>query len=982
MATPADTAPTHAPELPLAPKSARPFPLPADIQRTLGELIDPARILIRPIDRVAFSSDASFYRLVPRAVIQPRTAEEIKRLFQFSHQNDIPLVFRAGGTSLSGQSITDGILVDIGRYWRAARVEQTGHAIRLQPGVLGQHANDALKLYRRKIGPDPASISSCRMGGILANNASGMCCGVVQNAYHTLQSLTFILPSGTQIDSADRNADNLFRLLEPHLCSTLLRLKSEIEASPALASRIRQKYRTKNTTGYSLNAFLDYDRPVDIFSHLLVGSEGTLAFIAEAILNTVPDYPHKSTALLLFPDLYAAASAIEALKNSGAAALELMDRASLRSVQDHPGLPASLQLLPDSGAAILAEFQAESEARLLELESLGGDVLASLPLFQPAAFTRDPHEQAVYWKVRKGLFPSVGAVRASGTTAVTEDLAFPVPRLADAVSDLRAVFVKHGYTDAIIFGHAKDGNIHFVLSQGFNTPAEVDQYRRLMDDIVTLVTDKYDGALKAEHGTGRNMAPFVETEWGPEAYAIMQQLKAAVDPHHLLNPGVILNANPLAHVTDLKQLPTVEPEVDKCIECGFCEQSCPSRDLTLTPRQRIVVRREMQRIKTSAPSSADAVNAEMFQALDRDFPYSVLDTCAVDGLCATNCPVGINTGELTKRFRAIRHSAVANAVADTVAHHFAATEVLTRMALAVGHAVERTFGRHSMTLLTQAAGKVSRKLLDEPFWQWTWPMPRPRRGSLPARTPAEPQAVYFPACISRMMGALPGEPDDTTPMQALLNIADRAGIALLVPRDATGHCCGVPFSSKGFTAAHETAVNRTIDSLYRWSDSGRLPLVIETSPCTYGLRTCRAHLTPANQEKFDKLRILDAIEFARTSILPHLPITHKLTSVALHPVCSATKLGIVPQLVDLAEACCDEVIVPHDAGCCAFAGDRGFLHPELTASATHDEATELESQRHDGYYSSSRTCEVGMTRATGKLYRSYLHLLDQASRPS
>ena len=229
--------------------------------REIKRRFDPERILIRPIERIAFASDASFYRLIPRAVIQPQTAEEIKHLFRFSHAHRVPLVFRAGGTSLSGQAITDGILVDIGRYWRNVRVEQNGKTIRVQPGLIGQQANNALRLYGRKIGPDPASIASCRMGGILANNSSGMCCGVVQNAYHTLSSLTFILPSGTQIDTADPNAGNIFRMLEPRLCETLLRLKSEIEADAALAARIRAKYKMKNTTGYSLNAFLDFSNP-------------------------------------------------------------------------------------------------------------------------------------------------------------------------------------------------------------------------------------------------------------------------------------------------------------------------------------------------------------------------------------------------------------------------------------------------------------------------------------------------------------------------------------------------------------------------------------------------------------------------------------------------------------------------------------------------------------------------------------------------
>jgi len=947
---------------------------PAGIQRLLAELIDPERILIRPIERIAFASDASLYRLIPRAVIQPRTVEEVKHLFRFSHQHAIPLVFRAGGTSLSGQAITDGILVDVGRYWRHVRVEQNGRTIRVQPGLIGQQANDALRLYGKKIGPDPASIASCRLGGILANNSSGMCCGVVQNAYHTLESLTFVLPSGTQIDTADANADNIFRMLEPELCTALLRLKGEVEGDADLAARIRKKYRMKNTTGYSLNALLDYERPVDIFSHLLIGSEGTLAFIAEAVLKTVPDNPMKSTALLLFPDLYAACSAIGVLTAAGAAALEIMDRVSLRSVENQPGVAAHIAQLPDAAAGLLVEFQAANEEQRRAFESAAAATVAGLTLLHPAEFTSDPMEQAKLWKIRKGMFPSVGAVRASGTTALMEDIALPVDRLAEGAMDLRAIFDKHGYDHAIIFGHAKDGNLHFVIAQSFNSEREVERYRLFMDDVVAMVVGKYDGALKAEHGTGRNMAPFVETEWGPEAYRIMRELKAVTDPLNLLNPGVLINSDPMAHVVDLKTMPVVEPEVDKCIECGFCEHSCPSRDVTLTPRQRIVVRREMQRLK-------DARASEEYSALDRDFPYMALDTCATDGLCATDCPVSIDTGKLTKRFRALRHSKLANAIAGAMGRHFALAEVGARWALRSGHFVERVFGPDAMSSITRGIDRITRKVADERFWQWIYPMPEARRGSIPATARESADAVYFPACISRIMGTLPGEPEEVSHMQVLLNVAERAQVKLFVPRDVGGHCCGVPFSSKGFEAGHDAAVNHTIESFYRWSNEGRLPVVVDTSPCTYGLRTCRAHLSSENQAKFDKMRILDSVEFAQSAILPRLTIVRRMTSVALHPVCSAAKMGISAKLVTIANACSDEVVVPQAAGCCAFAGDRGFLHPELTASATHDEVLELEPQRHDGYFSSSRTCEIGMTRATGQMYRSYLHMLDFASRP-
>jgi D-lactate dehydrogenase len=940
----------------------------------LSALLEPSRVLTRMIDRIAFASDASLYRLIPRAVVQPILLEEVRKLFLFSRKRQIPLTFRAGGTSLCGQAISDGILVDIGRYWRLGSVEDDGRLVRVQPGLIGQQANQMLKKYATKIGPDPASISAARMGGILANNASGMCCGVSQNAYHTLRSVTFILPSGTTINTADPGADREFAQREPGLAAGLLELKQRMEADAVLSRRVRAKYRMKNTTGYSLNAFLDYSTPVEIFSHLLIGSEGTLAFIAEAVLETVPDLPVKYTGLLLFPDLHSACEAITPLRDAGAAALELMDRASLRSVEDKPGIPAEISELPEGAAALLVEFQTADARAVQENAARAQAAVQGLNLLSEPAFTDDPATQDRLWSIRKGLFPSVGAVRASGTTVIIEDVAFPVERLADAATDLIRLFARHGYTNAIIFGHAKDGNLHFVITQGFNTEREVAQYRDFMADVVHLVVQKYDGALKAEHGTGRNMAPFVETEWGADGYAIMQRIKSLADPDGLLNPGVILNSDPQAHLANLKQMPVVEPEIDKCIECGYCEPKCPSRDLTLTPRQRIVVRREMQRLKDEGASTMEQ------DALASDFPYMALDTCAVDGLCATACPVDIDTGALTKRFRRLRHTKLANSIATGVAKNMALVEVAARGALAVGHVVQNSFGLPFMRGVTQTLDRVTRRIVDEPFWQWSAEMPRARRGALPSRAKTDAEAVYFPACISRIMGALPGEQQEISVMQALLHVADRAGVKMYVPGDIQGNCCGVPFSSKGFEAAHSAAVNHTVENFFRWSDGGRLPIVIDTSPCTYGLKTARPHLTPENQTKFDSLTLMDSVEFAHDQLLHKLPIYRKVASAALHPVCSAAKMAITSKLVRIAKACSEEVSVPSDAGCCAFAGDRGFLFPELTASATDAEARQIREKQHDGYYSSSRTCEIGMTRATGRVYQSYLHLLEYASR--
>lgn len=421
------------------------------------------------------------------------------------------------------------------------------------------------------------------IGGILSNNSSGMCCGVKLNAYHTTKYIRFILPDGKMFNTEIHADYKRFEEECPHIFNELAAIRKEIVADAALFAKIRKKYATKNTVGYSLNAFADHEHPLDILAKLLIGAEGTLAFIAEAVLQTVPDYEFKATSLLYFPDIYSACQAIVPLRNAGAEAVELMDRASLRSVELFSGMPAVVKTLPPAAAALLVEFQDNS----LKLLQVRVDMFLShvhhLSLLYAPVFTADNEEQAFLWKVRKGLFPAVGAVRISGTSVILEDVAVAVEKLGDAIVDLQQLFIEFGYNNAIIFGHAKDGNLHFVITQSFNQPSEVDRYDRFLKAVVKLIVGKYDGALKAEHGTGRNIAPFVETEWGGDAYRIMKRLKQCIDPKNLLNPGVILNDDRNIHISNLKELPTVEEEVDKCIECGYCEHKCPSRDITTTP---------------------------------------------------------------------------------------------------------------------------------------------------------------------------------------------------------------------------------------------------------------------------------------------------------------------------------------------------------------------------------------------------------------
>jgi D-lactate dehydrogenase len=968
-----------------------------DLKDQLSQILPVSRVHTRLIDRVAYANDASYFHLVPQAVVQPNSTAEIQALFKFTQQNKIPMTFRAAGTSLSGQAVTDGILVDISKYWGNYRVEDHARLIRTQPGIVGGFLNNVLKPFGRRIGPDPASIDACMMGGILANNSSGMCCGVTENAYRTIHTMTFVLPNGFVLDTAASNANQIFENEQPQIANGLLELKKRIISSKTeykgetLAKKIHRRYQMKNTNGYLLNAFLDFDTPLDILVHLLIGSEGTIGFIAEAVLHTLPDYPRRYTGQLYFRNLQDAASAILPIKESGARAAEIMDRAALRSVQHYPDVPLLLRQLPDEATAILVEYQAQDVESILSFKKEAEKVVRQINLLHDPEFTDDPIAQASLWKTRKGIIPSIGGMRAPGSTCINEDVVFPIHRLADAVTDLQNLFKEFGYPDGAVFGHAKDGNLHFLINQPFHNDSEIAHYDHFMRAVVKVVSGKYDGALKAEHGTGRNMAPFVVTEWGDEAYAIMRDLKSLLDPDHMLNPGVMINPDPKAHVTHVKSMAPVAPEVDKCIECGFCESKCPSRRLTLSPRQRIVVQREISRLRALASEITREGGSPELDSIVDDFAYAGIDTCAADGLCATACPVGINTGNFVKGLRA--ESIKNERTALWIAEHFALAEKAIGWSVRLGHFAEKVIGTNGVRSISAAAEKLTNSTL--PKWNNHIPFPSslhaPKERWDHSERRAEPlveaeraQFIYCPSCISRQLG-VPAVRSQVSGQalslsEALITLATRANISLVIPRDTAGSCCGMPFASKGYTSAYKSVLHRTLLKFWNWSEGGKLPIVIDTTSCSHTLRTCSDDLSNGDKEIWNQLTILDSIEFLHDHVLPKLRLQPLNEEVILHPNCSARKLGLDSKLLSIAKQCARSATVPLSLGCCAFAGDRGMLFPELTASATEKESAEVLTDDYDGYYSSNITCEISMSEATGKDYMSIVYLVERASR--
>jgi len=926
----------------------------------LTPVIDSKRIFHDPLHTLAYGTDASFYRLIPKIVIKAKDEEEVRWILQKSSALSLPVTFRAAGTSLSGQAISDSVLVVAGNHWKEYAITEGGLKIRLQPGLTGGRVNALLAPYGRKIGPDPASVNAAMIGGIAANNASGMCCGTAENSYKTLDSIRIIFSDGSMLDTADPESRKQFGQMHPELIQSVTRMAVAVKANKTLADRISRKYKMKNTTGYSLNALVDYSDPFDVIGHLMIGSEGTLGFIAGITYKTVVEHPFRASSLMIFPDIENACNAVTLLHAAPVSAVELIDRAGLRSVENQEGVPEYLKTINPNGCALLVETRALQQT---ELERQIAGILAAIQPISteiPVLFTAIPSEYERLWNIRKGMFPSIGAIRNTGTTVIIEDVAFPVPRLAEATLELQQLFKKWGYNEAVIFGHALEGNLHFVFTQNFGEQSEIDRYGQFMADVADMVVTEYDGSLKAEHGTGRNMAPFVELEWGKEAYELMRQIKNLFDPQNLLNPGVIITNDPKGHLKNLKPIPEANDKIDKCIECGFCEPSCVSAELTLTPRQRIAVYREMMNLTQTGHEP------HILAALTKDFKYTGNETCATDGLCATSCPVKIDTGKLIKHLRSNEVGSHTR-IADWIAGNMNLVTATARFALSTVGAFHYMLGT---TLMKSISGGL-RTLSGNRIPQWNRYMPLGAGkidGNSSSRIARGRKVVYFPSCINRAMGVSRENRKEKQLSEKLVQLLNKGGFEVIYPENLNKLCCGMAFLSKGYTEAGLKKSRELETALIQATRNGKYPVLCDMSPCLFTMR----------ENMSEKLKLYEPVEFILEHLLPWLEITPLQETITVFPVCSMKKMGLERKLAELAQICAAKVVIT-EINCCGFAGDRGFLFPELNQHGLANLKNKLTSEEIHHGYSTSRTCEIGLSLHTGISHQSIVYLVDKVS---
>ncbi len=946
-------------------------PLRSDLIALLG----PDRVLARAIDLIAYASDASPYRRLPAVVVMAHDAEDVGKVLAYARRTGIAVNFRGGGTSLSGQGGTEGVLIDVRRWFSGVKVEHGGARARIRAGTLLGLANRLLARHGYKLGPDPASKDIATLGGVIANNSGGMRCGVTWDPYSTVESMTLVLASGTVIDTAAPDAEAQFARAEPDLAQGLLELRAELLADDELAQRVRRKYEIKNVTGYRLCAFLDAEEPLEIFRRLVVGSEGTLAFIAEAVMRTRPEPRRTSLAWVHFADIDAAAAVVPALVAAGARATELMVAPALiAAAWNLPGTPREWRELPFESAALIVELGGADDAELDAGEAFVDGILSGHELIQPHRFSREPEEIEMAWMVREGLFGLVGRLRLPGTALIVEDVCVRPERIAECARDLQELLGKHQFLVGVA-GHASAGNLHFQLTPDFTKPEDLERYEAFMGELVELIVGKYDGSLKAEHGTGVNMAPYVEREWGAKATAMMWRVKQLADPLGVLNPGVVLSRDPDIHLKNLKSQPAIEESASQCVECGFCEPVCPSRNATTTPRQRIVIRREMARQAEGSP---------VYESLLADYEYDALQTCAADGSCQSVCPVAIDTGKLVKELRERERTEREETVGLALAKRYGAAERAARAGLAAVGVVADAVGQRRLAHVPALVRKrVSGELVP------TLPdnVPPAAPAQMPVTQHSGAAAVYMPACLNRIFGnPRDGAPAGPSLPQALVSVSARAGLPLWIPDDVAGHCCATPWSSKGYRRGHDHMAAKTAASLWRWSDGGKLPVVIDATSCALGLREEIAPaLTDSERERFEQIELLDSIEWVHDRLLARLSVGRKLARMAVHPTCATSQLGLTAKLEAIAGALADDVLVPAATSCCGMAGDRGLLHPELPASALRDTAAELaareaDGERVDAHVCSNRTCEIALQQVTGATYASFVLALERLTR--
>ena len=995
-----------------------------DFKREAKEFLG-ERIFSDYARRFAYGIDASCYRYIPKLVVWAKNEREIRRLFALSQKYNIALTFRASGTSLSGQACSDTVLVVANEFWKnialkfdekksntktntksnadsndfnSNAMQKIPTSIICECGVIGADANAVLKPYKRKIGPDPATINNALIGGIFSNNSSGMCCGVKQNSYQTIKSIRVILgdlsPSQNQnndtknaihspksiiLDTSDdaKEGENLAHFIAsyPHIAKSLLDLRDEILSDRELCAMIKRKFAIKNTTGYSLNALIDFSDIKDILNHIFIGAEGTLGFISRVEYECVQDYAHKACALLFYENLTLASEAVKILATNDniVSAAEIMDYACLMRAASLEGMPSEVARVKEGNCAILVQLEEDLLEKLQSNIATIKNALSPIKSLFGVRFSFEAKEQESWWKIRKALLPLSASSRPSGATVITEDICFDIEHFATGIQNIQNLFAQYKY-EGIIFGHALSGNVHFIITPLLKNNAEITRFGSFMEDLAKMVAN-LNGSIKAEHGTGRMVAPFVELEWGEKAYKINQKIKQIFDSRNLINPDVIITNDKHIHLKNLKPASenVIEDYLDACMECGFCEKICPSKHLSLTPRQRIALYREIKRLKFMRKKTAN--QKREYKELKNAYKYLGEQTCATCSMCATLCPLEIDTAKIALKLsakRAKKEGGFLGFITKNLSKNIALMTSLAQNLTSFSNALQDIFGRKNMHSLTRALHTV----IGTPLLPQNMPKSNEKRlfSNIQNQNP-NGEVVYFTSCLNRIFA--PKTPKDLErvfdfaksldrPLQEVFeSLCKKAKFDLYYPKNIQNLCCGKAY--KNHKNEGKELAKKAYFALKEASQNGKIPIVCDHSACSLEMLKqikdfeAQEKLAKRDIEAINPLRFYDLPAFVNEHLLPHLEIApyeihikrengntgknnaqtnaqERREKIAIYAHCGSRSLSVKSykweeSIFSLANACGAEIVQDLQVKCCGFAGNKGFITPSLNESA-------------------------------------------------
>ncbi len=516
---------------------ARPLADDSALRRALEESLGRENVFADERTRHSYATDASPCVVEPRAVVAVRSEEEVLRTLAICRNQRVPLTPRASGTSLSGAAVGPGVILDTTGFRRVLGFSAAGGWVRVEPGILLSELNAFLREKGVRFAPDPGSQDLCRIGGMIGHNASGYRTVKYGQTRDHVLSLRVALADGAVLDAQDVaiGGPEWKDLIDRVPAIETVRKTIETHRREILAARRPIR---KHACGYDVFTIVEsLERGVFPLASLFVGSEGTLGVVTQATLRVLP-IPRRRLTLLAylerFEDLGAFVGDIGPL---GPSAMEAVDGDSLRLLpRDALGVPES------AGAMLLVEFDEG------DLDGIAKTLVERIaPRFRLSCgieVAGDPERQAILWKVRRSLLPTIsqrpGPRKAWG---FVEDPIVPRDRVPEFIAFL-VDLARRNETVAGIYGHIGDGNTHFRPLFDPTDPVDFERMRALRAEFDDAVLERFHGAPSAEHGIGRIRAETLPRVWGPAVYDVMQRIKGALDPDGLLNPGVLLSDEP------------------------------------------------------------------------------------------------------------------------------------------------------------------------------------------------------------------------------------------------------------------------------------------------------------------------------------------------------------------------------------------------------------------------------------------------------